>query len=94
MGSEMCIRDRLSLVGNVTTPTMIMTGEADWRTPISESEQYFNALQVEGVDTALIRVPDASHWIEARPSQLIAKVNTILGWFDKHSKASDSAPAK
>jgi len=84
----------LSLVGNVTTPTMIMTGEADWRTPISESEQYFSALQVEGVDTALIRVPDASHWIEARPSQLIAKVNTILGWFDKYSKAADTAPAK
>lgn len=75
----------LSLVGNVTTPTMIMTGEEDWRTPISESEQYYNALQVEGVDTALVRVPGASHWIEARPSQLIAKVNAILAWFERYS---------
>ena len=44
----------LSLVGNVTTPTMLMTGEEDWRTPIWEAEQYFNALQIEDVDTALV----------------------------------------
>ena len=80
----------LSLVGNVTTPTMLMTGEADWRTPIWEAEQYFNALQIEGVDTALIRVPGASHHIEYRPSQLIAKVNAILAWFDRHSNPTDA----
>jgi len=82
----------LSLVGNVTTPTMLMTGEEDWRTPIWEAEQYFNALQIEGVDTALVRVPGASHQIEYRPSQLIAKVNAILAWFDRHSK-SGAVPA-
>ncbi len=81
----------LSLVGNVTTPTMLMTGEADWRTPIWEAEQYFNALQIRGVDTALIRVPGASHQIEYRPSQLIAKVNAILAWFKKHGNAPDIA---
>lgn len=79
----------LSLVGNVTTPTMLITGEEDWRTPISEAEQYFSALQVKGVDTALVRVPGASHWIEARPSQLIAKVNAILAWFERHSDPAD-----
>ena len=76
----------LSLVGNVTTPTMLMTGEEDWRTPIWEAEQYFNALQIEGVDTALLRVPGASHQIEYRPSQLLAKVNAILAWFERYSK--------
>ena len=81
----------LSLVGNVSTPTMLMTGEQDMRTPIAEAEQYFNALQIEGVDTALVRVPGASHWIENRPSQLIAKVNAILAWFDKYSKPTDTA---
>lgn len=76
----------LSLVGNVTTPTMLMTGEEDWRTPIWEAEQYFNALQIEGIDTALVRVPGASHQIEYRPSQLLAKVNAILAWFERYSK--------
>jgi acylaminoacyl-peptidase len=81
-------RSPLSLVGNVTTPTMLMTGEQDMRTPITEAEQFFNALQIEGVDTALVRVPGASHWIELRPSQLIAKVNAILAWFERYGEAA------
>ena len=81
-------RSPLSLVGKVTTPTMLMTGEQDMRTPITEAEQFFNALQIEGVDTALIRVPGASHWIEFRPSQLIAKVNAILAWFERYGEAA------
>ena len=42
-------RSPLSLVGNVTTPTMLLTGEADSRTPISETEQYYQALKLRGV---------------------------------------------
>ncbi|MDA8555134.1 S9 family peptidase [Luminiphilus sp.] len=80
----------LSLVGNVTTPTMLISGEEDWRTPMSEAEQYFNALQIERVDTALVRVPGASHQIEYRPSQLIAKVNAILAWFKRYDKAANT----
>ncbi len=77
-------RSPLSLVGNVTTPTMLLTGESDWRTPMWESEQYHAALMLEGVDTALVRIPGASHSIARRPSQLIAKVAAILGWFEKY----------
>ena len=84
----------LSLVGNVTTPTMLMTGENDWRTPIWEAEQYFNALQIQGVETALVRVPGAGHWIENRPSQLIAKVNAVLAWFERFSDVSTLAGAE
>ena len=84
-------RSPLSLVGKVTTPTMLMTGEQDMRTPIAEAEQFFNALQMAGVDTALVRVPGASHWIEYRPSQLIAKVNAILAWFERYGEAAGAS---
>jgi acylaminoacyl-peptidase len=77
-------RSPLSLVGNVKTPTMVITGEADYRTPISESEQYYQALKLRRVDTALVRVPGASHDIAARPSHLIAKVAHVLAWFEKY----------
>ncbi len=87
-------RSPLSLVGKVTTPTMLMTGEQDMRTPIAEAEQFFNALQMAGIDTALVRVPGAPHWIEARPSQLIAKVNAILAWFERHAKPADSSASE
>lgn len=79
-------RSPLSLAGNVTTPTMLLTGEEDWRTPMWESEQFYQALKLQGVDTALVRVPGASHSIAKRPSQLIAKVSAILAWFAKYSE--------
>lgn len=77
-------RSPLSLVGNVSTPTMLLTGEQDHRTPISESEQYYQALKLRGVESALVRIPEASHGIAGRPSQQIAKVQNILGWFERY----------
>lgn len=77
-------RSPISLVGNVTTPTMLLTGEEDYRTPIAESEQYYTALKLEGVDAAMVRIPGASHGIANRPSNLIAKVAAILAWFEKY----------
>ena len=77
-------RSPISLVGNVTTPTMLLTGEVDYRTPMSESEQYYQALKIRKVDTALVRIPEASHGIANRPSQLIAKVAHILKWFETY----------
>ncbi|WP_074206505.1 S9 family peptidase [Parasphingorhabdus marina] len=80
-------RSPLSLVGNVKTPTMVMVGEADWRTPTWEAEQYYTALKVQNVDTVLVRVPGAPHLIAGRPSQLIAKTDNIMGWFAKYDPA-------
>jgi len=77
-------RSPLSLVGNVSTPTMLMTGEVDYRTPISEAEQYYQALKLRKIDTVLVRVPDSSHDIGARPSQMLAKCAYILKWFETH----------
>jgi len=82
-------RSPLSLVGNVTTPTMLLTGEADYRTPMSETEQYYQALQLRDVDTAMVRIPDAPHGIAGRPSNLIAKVDNILAWFERYRDEDD-----
>jgi dipeptidyl aminopeptidase/acylaminoacyl peptidase len=79
-------RSPLSLVGNVSTPTMLITGENDYRTPMPESEQYYQALKLRGIDSALVRVPESSHGIARRPSQQIAKVDNILAWFGRYRK--------
>ena len=76
-------RSPLSYVGNVTTPTMLLTGEVDYRTPIEESEQLYGALKIRKVATAMVRIPDASHEMADKPSNLMAKVAYILGWFEK-----------
>ncbi len=77
-------RSLLSVVKNVKTPTLIMTGEEDYRTPMSESEQYYKALKLLGVETVLVRVPGESHGIWGRPSHGMAKLTTMQGWFDQH----------
>ena len=77
-------RSPLSLMGNVTTPTMLLTGENDRRTPISETEQFYQALRLKGVDSAMVRLPDTSHGIASRPSRLITKVDHILAWFERY----------
>jgi dipeptidyl aminopeptidase/acylaminoacyl peptidase len=83
-------RSPLSLVGNVTTPTLLMTGVEDKRTPMSETEQFYQALKLRKVDTVLIKVPGASHGIAGKPSRMIGKIENIIGWFDKYRKQAES----
>ena len=79
-------RSPISYVGNVKTPTMLLTGEQDFRTPMAESEQFYAGLKLNNVESMLVRIPGASHGIAARPSNLIAKVNAITAWFEKYKK--------
>jgi dipeptidyl aminopeptidase/acylaminoacyl peptidase len=79
-------RSLLSVVKNVKTPTLVITGEEDYRTPMSESEQYYTALKLLGVEAVLVRVPGEPHGIRARPSHWMAKILDIVGWFDRHKK--------
>ena len=75
----------------MNTPTMLLTGENDLRTPIAETEQYYQALRLRGVDTAMVRIPGASHSIAKRPSQLMAKVVSILAWFERYAPEKEDA---
>lgn len=77
----------------VKTPTLLMVGEEDYRTPAWEAEQYYTALKMLEVDTALIRVPGAPHYIASRPSRLIGKTDNIMGWFAKYDPAKQKSTA-
>ncbi|MFQ5719342.1 MAG: S9 family peptidase [Acidobacteriota bacterium] len=77
-------RSPLSFVDHVKTPTMVLTGESDYRTPISESEQFYTALKLRKIPAALVRMPGASHGIANRPSQLIGKAAHVLAWFARY----------
>lgn len=74
----------LSVVGEIETPTMVMVGTADLRTPLSEAKQLYHALILRRIDTALVKIPGAFHNIANRPSQLIAKVINTVAWFDRY----------
>ena len=74
----------LSLVGNIETPTLVMVGTADMRTPLSEAKQLYGALKIRKIETALVEIPGSYHNISNRPSQLITKIDHILAWFDTY----------
>ena len=73
----------LSLVGNVTTPTMVLVGLNDLRTTVGEAEQYYHALQLRHVATELYEIPGAAH-VLMRPSQLAAQSTAIIEWFGRY----------
>jgi len=79
-------RSVISLVKNVSTPTLLMTGEEDFRTPISEAEQYYAALKLLKVESALVRFPGEPHGLSRHPSHQVAKVVYTLNWFEDHRK--------
>jgi dipeptidyl aminopeptidase/acylaminoacyl peptidase len=74
----------ISLVGNIETPTMVMVGMNDLRTPPSEAKQLYHALKLRKIETVLVEIPGASHGIASRPSQLITKVAHTIAWFEKY----------
>ena len=74
----------ISLVGDITTPTAVLVGLNDLRTPPSEAKQLYHALKLRGIPTALVEFPGASHGIANRPSQLVQKVQHTLGWFARY----------
>ena len=74
----------ISLVGNIETPTMVMVGMNDLRTPPSEAKQLYHALKIRKIETVLVEIPGASHGIASKPSNLISKVAHTLAWLKKY----------
>ncbi len=76
-------RSTLSMVGSVKTPTILIDGEADWRTPIEQSEAYYQALKIRGIDARMVRMPDAGHGM-GRPSQWLTSITAVTDWYARY----------
>ncbi|MFY9609461.1 MAG: S9 family peptidase [Blastocatellia bacterium] len=88
---QYAVRSPLHYVANVKTPTMVMTGEADLRTPMSQSEEFYRALKILKKDTLLVRMPDEYHgW--RRPSHQLLQQLYLQAWFEKHTRKDKSNP--
>ena len=84
--SEHLRRSPLMYVGNVTTPTMLMTGEGDLRTPMPQTEEYYQALRVLKVPTAMIRFKNEWHGTSSMPSNFLRTQIYLREWFEKHRR--------
>ena len=76
----------LSYVGNVTTPTLLMTGILDMRTPMPQTEEYYAALKMRGVPTKLLRFENEWHGTESVPSNWMRTMLYMMSWFKQHTR--------
>ncbi len=87
--SEHLRRSSLMYVGNVTTPTMLMTGVLDLRTPISQTEQFYQALKAQNKPTAMIRFEGEWHGTSRKPSNFLRTQMFLRKWFERWGTHDD-----
>jgi len=90
--SEHLRRSPLMYVGNVTTPTLLMTGVKDLRTPMSQTEEFYQALKFRKVPTAMIRFNEEFHGTSSKPSNALRTILYLHHWFDKYSNKENTHP--
>lgn len=76
-------------VNDFSTPTLIITGEKDFRVPYTQSLEYFTALQSKDIDSELIVFKNDGHWpdnVKSMPLYYAAH----LRWFHKYLGGGDS----
>jgi dipeptidyl aminopeptidase/acylaminoacyl peptidase len=73
----------LMYVGNVTTPTVVMTGVLDMRTPMPQSEEYYAALKMRGIPSALIRFEGEYHGTSSKPSNFMRTQLYMMSWYNR-----------
>lgn len=76
----------LAIADRVTTPTLILHSENDYRCPIEQAEQYFMALLRNGTKAELLRFPDEGHEMSrsGTPCHRKERFEAILDWHDRH----------
>ena len=84
-------RSPITYVGNVKTPTMILVGDIDLRTPLEQTEQFYRALKMRKIPTAMVRLADEYHGFNAdfslrHPSNRVSQILFLRAWFDKYKR--------
>ncbi|HEV3057915.1 MAG TPA: S9 family peptidase [Vicinamibacterales bacterium] len=84
--SDWLSHSSLMSVGKVTTPTLLMTGVLDRRTPMPQTEEYYAALKVKGVPTKLLQFNDEYHGTSSKPSNFIRTQLYMMSWFRQYTR--------
>ena len=87
--SDWLSHSSLMSVGNVTTPTLLMTGVLDRRTPMPQTEEYYAALKVRGVPVTLLQFEGEYHGTASKPSNFIRTQLYMMSWFKKYTRSPD-----
>jgi dipeptidyl aminopeptidase/acylaminoacyl peptidase len=88
--TEWIDRSSIFYVENVKTPTMLMTGEMDLRTPMGQTEEFYQALQIVGVPTVMVRFQGEWHGTTSKPSNFLRTQLYLRKWFEKWGTHDDN----
>jgi dipeptidyl aminopeptidase/acylaminoacyl peptidase len=81
----------LMYVGHVKTPTLLMTGELDLRTPIPQTEAYYSALKMLKVPVVMLRFNGEYHGTGSKPSNFLRTQLYMMSWYQQHRLGSEAA---
>ena len=81
----------LAYVGNVKTPTLLMTGELDLRTPMPQTEEFYSALKMLKVPVVMLRFNGEYHGTSSKPSNFLRTQLYMMSWYQKHRLGSEAA---
>jgi dipeptidyl aminopeptidase/acylaminoacyl peptidase len=70
-------------LNRITTPTLVIHGEFDYRVPVSQGLAVYSSLQRRGIRSALLYLPDENHWV-LDPGNIRVWYSTFLAWLDHH----------
>jgi dipeptidyl aminopeptidase/acylaminoacyl peptidase len=84
--SDWLAHSSVMTVGKVTTPTLLMTGVLDRRTPMPQTEEYYAALKVKGVPAKLLQFNEEYHGTGTKPSNYIRTQLYMMSWFNKYTR--------
>lgn len=68
---------------NLTTPTLVIHGERDYRVTIDQGLELYGILKAKGVESRLLYYPDEGHWI-LKPQNSLQWYQEFLAWLDRH----------
>ena len=73
-------------VDQVTTPTLVIHSEADWRCPVDQGQRWYAALRRQGVESELLLFPGEGHELtrSGRPKHRLARFEHVLRWWERH----------
>lgn len=82
-------------IDKVTTPTLVIHSEQDWRCPVEQGQRWFVGLKRRGVEAELLLFPGEGHELSrsGRPKHRIARFEHILRWWDKYLPAVEPSGA-
>ncbi|HEY1913742.1 MAG TPA: S9 family peptidase [Vicinamibacterales bacterium] len=83
---DFAARSPITHVANVTTPLMLVNGDADYRTPPADGgEMMFRALKYRKIPTVMVRFPRETHELSrsGEPMHRVERLQHIVGWMDQ-----------